>query len=274
MATSTDDDDADGCIAGNYYGYERGGTLGAGAAFTILWGVADPMAAYAEVKIVEADGYYIMGDGPEENQAVAKERARADAKRAASEQAGIYVESIYEVKMSKLTRDEIRTISANVMDVQETEITPEVPGGTTIQYHCHIKARVDTSNIAQQLHQDRQQFEEAVRQNKELEQENARISAELATLKEKYKTATEAEKQEINREVNRNEDDFTAAKVLGAIWGFPTINWAIMTRPLNAVEKPSNLTRNSQIHGSIWERPITNRATTQKPWNASRERSN
>ena len=31
MATSTDDDDADGCIAGNYYGYERGGTLGIGA---------------------------------------------------------------------------------------------------------------------------------------------------------------------------------------------------------------------------------------------------
>ena len=30
--------------------------LGAGAAFTVLWGVADPMAAYAEVKVVEADG--------------------------------------------------------------------------------------------------------------------------------------------------------------------------------------------------------------------------
>ena len=27
MATPTDDDNADGCIAGNYYGYERGGTL-------------------------------------------------------------------------------------------------------------------------------------------------------------------------------------------------------------------------------------------------------
>ena len=28
MATPTDDDNADGCISGNYYGYERGGTLG------------------------------------------------------------------------------------------------------------------------------------------------------------------------------------------------------------------------------------------------------
>ena len=41
--------------------------LGLGAAFTVIWGVADPMAAFAEVRVIEADGYYIMGDGPEEN---------------------------------------------------------------------------------------------------------------------------------------------------------------------------------------------------------------
>jgi hypothetical protein len=27
VATPTDDDNADDCISGNYYGYERGGTL-------------------------------------------------------------------------------------------------------------------------------------------------------------------------------------------------------------------------------------------------------
>ena len=186
--------------------------LGAGAAFTVLWGVADPMAAYAEVKVVEADGYYIMGDGPEENQAVAEERARVDARRAAIEQAGICVESLSDGKMSKLTKDEIRTISANVLEVQEAEVTSEALGGTTIQYHCHIKARVDTSNITQQLQQDRWQLEDAARQNKELEEQFARVHAELAELKERYKTATEAEKQEINREVKRNEDEFTAVQ--------------------------------------------------------------
>ena len=30
MATPTDDDNADDCISGNYYGYERGGTLAIG----------------------------------------------------------------------------------------------------------------------------------------------------------------------------------------------------------------------------------------------------
>ena len=51
----------------------------------------------------------VMGDWPEENAAVAKERARADARRAASEQVGLYVAGMTEVKKGKLTRDEIRT---------------------------------------------------------------------------------------------------------------------------------------------------------------------
>lgn len=37
--------------------------LGLGAAFTIVYGVADPMAAFAEVQTVEAEGYYRVGDG-------------------------------------------------------------------------------------------------------------------------------------------------------------------------------------------------------------------
>ncbi|WP_074696914.1 hypothetical protein [Selenomonas sp. KH1T6] len=102
--------------------------LGLGAAFTVVWGVADPVAAFAEVRVIEADGYYIMGDGPEENAAVAKERARADARRAASEQAGLYVAGMTEVKKGKLTRDEIRTISVAVMEVKEDNVTPEVGG--------------------------------------------------------------------------------------------------------------------------------------------------
>ena len=186
--------------------------LGLGAAFTVIWGVADPMAAFAEVRVIEADGYYIMGDGPEENAAVAKERARADARRAASEQAGLYVAGMTEVKKGKLTRDEIRTISAAVLEVKEDDVTPEVLGGTVIQYHCHMKAVVDTGSITDQLRQDRQSFVEAVQRNKELEAENARINAELAELKERYKTASESQKQEINREVKRNEDEFTAVQ--------------------------------------------------------------
>ena len=186
--------------------------LGLGAAFSVIWGVADPMAALAEVRMIEADGYYIMGDGPEENAAVAKERARADARRAASEQAGLYVAGMTEVKKGKLTRDEIRTISAAVLEVKEDNVTPEVLGGTVIQYHCRMKAVVDTGSITDQLRQDREEFAKSVRRNEELEADLARVNAELAELKERYKTASEAQKQEINREVKRNEDEFTAVQ--------------------------------------------------------------
>ncbi|MBO6291172.1 MAG: tetratricopeptide repeat protein [Selenomonas sp.] len=186
--------------------------LGLGAAFTVIWGVADPVAAFAEVRVIEADGYYIMGDGPEENAAVAKERARADARRAASEQAGLYVAGMTEVKKGKLTRDEIRTISAAVLEVKEDNVTPEVLGGTVIQYHCRMKAVVDTGSITDQLRQDREELAKSVRRNEELEADLARVNAELAELKERYKTASEAQKQEINREIKRNEDEFTAAQ--------------------------------------------------------------
>jgi len=186
--------------------------LGLPAAFTVIWGVADPVAALAEVRMIEADGYYIMGDGPEENAAVAKERARADARRAASEQAGLYVAGMTEVKKGKLTRDEIRTISAAVLEVKEDNVTPEVLGGTVIQYHCRMKAVVDTGSITDQLRQDREEFAKSVRRNKELEADLARVNAELAELKERYKTASESQKQEINREVKRNEDEFTAVQ--------------------------------------------------------------
>ena len=186
--------------------------LGLGAAFTVIWGVADPVAALAEFRVIEADGYYIMGDGPEENASVAKERARADARRAASEQAGLYVAGMTEVKKGKLTRDEIRTISAAVLEVKEDNVTPEVLGGTVIQYHCRMRAVVDTGSITDQLRQDREEFAKSVRRNEELEADLARVNAELAELKERYKTASEAQKQEINREVKRNEDEFTAVQ--------------------------------------------------------------
>ena len=56
--------------------------------------------------------------------AVAKEYTKARARRAASEKAGIFVAGLYEVKMGKLTRDEVRTISSNVLEVLEVSVTP------------------------------------------------------------------------------------------------------------------------------------------------------
>ena len=93
--------------------------LGLGAAFTVVYGVADPMAAFAETREVEAEGYYRMGDGMEERMDIAQQRAIEDATQRAAEKAGVFVESFSATQMGSITQDEVRAISATVMEVQE-----------------------------------------------------------------------------------------------------------------------------------------------------------
>ncbi len=110
--------------------------LGMGAAFTVLWGVADPMAAFAEVREVEAEGFYLMGDGLEERMAI------ANATQAAAEKAGVFVESFSATQMGVITRDEVRAIASTVLEVREpTRVIPEVvANGTAVRYHAYVTA--------------------------------------------------------------------------------------------------------------------------------------
>ena len=167
--------------------------------------------ASAEKQTIEADGIYIMGDGPDENQSVAKGRARLEAKRAAAEKAGVLVQSISEVKNHQITKDEINTISSQVLRIQSEKFTPEVIG-ETIRYICHIVAIVDSDNVSKKLSQNGDELNKAIAEKKRKDQELAAIKAELAELKAKYKVASEAERREINREVKNNELKFTAAE--------------------------------------------------------------
>lgn len=167
---------------------------------------------YAEKKFIEAVGYAVMGDGPEENPAVAKERARTEAKRAASEQAGVYVESLTVMQSGRITQDEIRTISANVIEIVSADISTEILGGLAVKYNCQMKVVVDTERLESYLHTDeREKFNEAVQRNKELEGRLKQVSDDLSALKEKFKSASESEKVALNAQVKQNERQFSAA---------------------------------------------------------------
>lgn len=172
-------------------------------------GLFNPTPTFAETETVEADGEYIMGDGPEENQGVAKERARKEAMRNASEKICVWVESFSEAIDGELTRDEIRTISAAVLEVLSSHIQPTVEG-ETVKYICHIIVTVEKDNVLNYIHNGKGQIDEATRRNKELEEENARIKAELKELKERYALASADERTEIKKAVKRNEEKFTA----------------------------------------------------------------
>lgn len=170
-------------------------------------------AVEAKVQTVEADGYYIVGDGPDENHSVAKIRAKMDAKRAAVEKVMVYVESVSTNRNGLLTRDEINTISAQVTEIESEIITTEV-NGTVIRYCCHIVAKVDSSNVNNKLQQDKQKLHEAVEQNKRQQKELDALKKELTELKEQYQKANEAKRNEINKKIAENEDKFTAIEWL------------------------------------------------------------
>ncbi len=167
--------------------------------------------ALAKIQTVEADGYYTIGDGPDENHSVAKERARMDAHRQATEKGGVFIESVTEVRNNQLVKDEINTIAAQVLKIQNEKITVEVVNDTVIRYHCHIVALVDSDNVTAKLTQDRQRLYEAMEQNKRLEQELNAINKEMAKLKARYMTSNEKKRQEIDLKIKQNEEKFTAA---------------------------------------------------------------
>lgn len=192
----------------------KAGALGLGMALAL--GMLMPNNAFAEIRTIEAEGIYLVGDGMEENPATAKARARDEAKRVASEKASVYVESLSEVRDGSVTEDIIRTISANVLQIKEEKPpTIEVVDGGALLFRCQIVALVDSDKVIAGLHQDRQELDEATRRNKELEALVAKQNAELETLKKQYAGAqTEQQKAEIRVQVKINEQKFEAREWL------------------------------------------------------------
>lgn len=108
----------------------------------ILFGAAN--AAVASPEIIEADGIYMMGDN--DTPKSARDAARSEAMRSATEQAGVYIESYSETQDYTLTRDEIRTVAAAVLRVLHEDVTPELVGDAW-RYRVHFVCSVDTEGI-------------------------------------------------------------------------------------------------------------------------------
>lgn len=109
---------------------------------TLILAIAPHVTAAPE--IIEADGVYMMGDNDAPK--FARDAARAEAMRAATERAGIYIESTSEVQGYALTHDEIRTVAAAVLRVLHEEATPELVGDAW-RYRVHLVCSVDTEGI-------------------------------------------------------------------------------------------------------------------------------
>lgn len=112
-----------------------------------------------------------------------------------------------------LTKDEIKVISANVMQMQGNPKFKAIPvSDDVIRYECYVTVLVDTDNISAAMVQDKAALAEAAERNKELTAEVERLNSEMERLKEQYaKAATERERQQIRQEVRQNDEGFVAA---------------------------------------------------------------
>ncbi len=159
---------------------------------TILTSALPLSRAYAEVKIIEADSTFIMGDN--DSKVDARRIATQEAKRKALELAGTYVESLTTVKNYQLTKDEVMSYTAGVL---ETEVVSEQMRGTTDHPEIYIKARckIDTDVLTAQIDRYREnedlkeQLDVSSKENNDLKKERDSLVVQLAAEKDKAKAA-------------------------------------------------------------------------------------
>lgn len=147
-------------------------------------------SANAEIKVIEADSSYIMGDN--DSKIDARRIAVQEAKRKALDTAGTYIESLTEVKNMALSRDEVRAYSAGIL---EAEIVSEDMKGTAEhpEIFIKVKCRIDTSTLMEQINNFKknedlkEQLEAALKENESLKREREKLVTNLSSEKDKSK---------------------------------------------------------------------------------------
>jgi tetratricopeptide (TPR) repeat protein len=154
-------------------------------------------SAHAELKVIESDSMYALGDN--DSKIDARRIAMQEAKRKSLELAGTYVESLTQVKNYQLTKDEIKSYTAGVV---ETEVVSEQMRGTTEHPAIYIKARckIDTTVLMTQIDKFREseelkeQLDTSSKENAELKKERDTLVRQLNAEKDKAKIANTRQK--------------------------------------------------------------------------------
>lgn len=128
--------------------------------------------AAAEIRTIASTGEYRMGDN--DTRTDAKRLALLDAKRLALEQAGVYIESITEVKNLDLAKEEIRAYTAGIVEVLEQATRTMMEGESTV-VRVDVKTKIDTDVVARQI--------DALRKNEDVRTTLLRAESEAIKLR-------------------------------------------------------------------------------------------
>ncbi len=192
-------------------------TVPMGLAVLAIWFWLAPAAAAVEVRTLTATGEYRMGDN--DTKTDAKRLALLDAKRQALEQVGTYLEGVTEVKNLRVTKDEIRSYTAGIVEVLEQATRTTLEGETTI-VRVDVTVKVDTAVVAKQLGELRKNEsakEELIRAKAEadlLRKELEDKSKQLAALKGGAAETAVQQRQQVLARADANE-------LLAKTWQIP-----------------------------------------------------
>jgi len=167
------------------------------------------------VQIVEAsdvftaEASYILGDGETPN--IAEQRVVAIASRNALEQAGVYVESISEVKQSQLTRDEVLVLTAGVVKTKVLKQFRTLAANGSIEFHVEVSCQVAPTDYKDLVEKSR----------------DKQMLAELTSIKVDYNSVVEENaklkkliatngvgKSDVEKKLKENEVQYKAAELV------------------------------------------------------------
>lgn len=172
--------------------------------------------AGAEIRVIEADSTYVLGDN--DSKVDARRIATQEAQRKALELSGTFLASITQVKEYKLTKDEVTAYTAGVV---QTEIVADESRGTLDHPVHYIKARctVDTDVLLRQIdryrenQELREQVETAAREREALRKERDALQQQLAAEKDKAKADETRKKLDAVLTREESKDDTARAWV-------------------------------------------------------------
>ncbi len=168
--------------------------------------------AWAADKYIEATGTYFMDSRLNETGQSATARALEDAKRQATEQAGVLITATSVVADNELSQDEIVAVATQVLKFYGEKHKVEVVNDNILKYSVTVRAKVDKNNddLLKSITDNKKRLAELTRQNNELRREYDKVQREMAALKERYATASPAEQIELKSQSVLNNMRFNA----------------------------------------------------------------
>jgi uncharacterized membrane protein YgcG len=148
-----------------------------------------PCPALAEIRVVNAQGEYRMGDRDTREDAI--RLATEAAKRNALEQVATYLESVTVVDGMDVTKDDIHTYTAGLVLVLDQRVSTSLEG-ETIVIKVDLVSQVDTEEVAQAIVALREN-EDARHQLVALRQEMDQLHSQLDAANQALQQATTVE---------------------------------------------------------------------------------